>query len=192
MVFTIDKIKDKNHKCLGRQNKCGIYKILNTQNNKIYIGSSKNILQRWRNHIRELESNSHKNMFLQEDWNKYGSNQFVFEILEECSEEERYIVEQNFLDDLFPYYRSGNGYNISEKSTQRNETNVRLFKPPTDSLEDYYMVKVKGCRPYLMDGEHCRTTSREDLSDECYAIQSYELIRQDIIEQCGYDDWEWD
>ena len=72
MVFTADKILDKKHRCLGKRNKCGVYKITNIKNKKIYIGSSKNILQRWKNHIRELESTSHKNMFLQEDWDEYG------------------------------------------------------------------------------------------------------------------------
>ena len=126
-------------------------------------------------------------MFLQEDWNEYQKNNFVFEILEECLEEERYIKEQKYLDDLHPYYRSGNGYNISEKSTQRNEYNVRLFNPK-DSFDDYYTVKTKGCRGYVMDGEHCRNTSREELEDECYALKTYEELREYILSSNGYDD----
>lgn len=190
--YRIYEILDKKHRCFGKFKKCGVYKITNIINGKIYIGSSKSILQRWRNHIRELELNKHKNMFLQSDWNKYGNKNFIFEILEECDEDERYTVEQEYLNKLLPFYRNENGYNISEISTQRNETTVRLFKPPYDCLDDYYMVKAKGCKPYLMDGEYCRKTSREDLERECYARRGYDQVRQDIIEQCGYDDWEWD
>lgn len=188
--FTVDTILDKKHKCLCNRKKCGVYKITNIINNKIYIGSSKSILQRWKNHIRELELNIHGNMFLQSDWKQYGKENFIFEVLEECDEDERYIVEQKYLDELLPFYRSNNGYNISEKSTQRNETNVRLFKPE-NPVDDYFMVKAKGCRPYIMDGEHCRTTSREKLEDECYALQTYEQLRSYILYSNGYDD-DWD
>ena len=189
--YTVDEIIDNKHRCLGRYKKCGVYKITNLANNKIYIGSSKTILRRWRNHIRELNDNKHKNLFLQEDWNKYGKENFVFEILEECFESNRYEIEQKYLDELFPFYRSGNGYNISEKSTQRNECNVRLFNPKDG--ENYYIVKAKGCKRYIkLDKMHCDNTSREDLQEECISLDSYCDIRSDIIEQCGYDSWEWD
>lgn len=188
--YTVDKIIDKTHKCLGCLKRCGVYKITNIVNNKMYIGSSKNILQRWKNHIRELESNSHNNMFLQEDWNEYGKDNFLFEILEECLEEERYTREQEYFDSLHPYYRSGNGYNISEKSTQRNETRVRLFR--STPFGDYYKAKAKGCRPFIMDKDYCDSTSREELEEACYSLENYYNIRADVIEQCGEDDWEWD
>lgn len=185
--YTVYKIIDKKHRCLGSRNKCGVYKITNIQNKKFYIGSSKTILQRWRNHIRELESNTHKNMFLQADWNEYGKDNFIFEILEECAESDRYQIEQQYLDKFMPFYRSEKGYNISEKSTQRNESNVRLFQSKETS-DDYYIVKVKGCKPYVMDGEHCRNTSREDLKDECYALKTFDEIRRYMLEANGYDD----
>ena len=53
---------------------CGVYKIVNTVNGKIYIGSSKNIDRRWNEHIRVLELNAHNNQHLQNAWNKYGKN----------------------------------------------------------------------------------------------------------------------
>lgn len=190
-LFTVDKILDKKQKCFGNKTKCGVYQITNISNNKIYIGSSKNILQRWKNHIRELELNVHKNMFLQTDWNNFGKNNFVFEILEECSIKNRYEVEQKYLNELFPFYRNENGYNIAEKSTQRNETDVRLFSQKNECLEDYYIVKAKGCRSHLMDGEHCRTTTREQLNDECHALDTFYQIASYIKEQNGSDDWEW-
>lgn len=186
--YTVDEIL--NNKCLGKHKRCGVYKITNIVNKKIYIGSSKSILQRWRNHIRELNYNSHSNMFLQDDWNTYGKYNFIFEILENCSETDRYIVEQKYLNELFPFYRSDNGYNIAEKSTQRNESNVRLFKPER-LTDNYYIVKAKGCKPHVIDGDHCKNTSRDDLENECFNFDTYKRIRHEIIEQCGFDDWEW-
>lgn len=189
-MFTVNQILDKKHKCLGRYKKCGIYKITNIKNNMIYIGSSKSIFQRWRNHIKELENDKHKNYYLQNDWNEYGKDCFVFEILEECFEETRYSVEQKYLNDLMPFYRTGVGYNICEKSTERNESNVRFFKPK-DTRDSYFIVKAKGCRPHIMDADYCKSTTKEDLEWQCFCLDTYNQTRNDVVEQCGYDDWEW-
>lgn len=189
-MYAADIILDKKHRCLGRYKVCGVYKITNIKNNKIYIGSSKSILQRWKNHIKELESNKHKNIYLQHDWNEYGKDSFIFEVLKECSENIRYSVEQEYLNSLMPFYRTGNGYNICEKSTERNEINVRFFKPK-DPSDNYYMVKAKGCKPHLMDADHCNSSTKEDLEWECFSLDAYAQIRNDIIEQNGFDDWEW-
>ena len=189
-MYSVDTILDTKHRCLGRNKRCGVYKITNTKNNKIYIGSSKNILQRWRSHIVELESNKHKNIYLQNDWNEYGKCIFMFDILEECDENTRYSIEQEYLNSLMPFYRTGNGYNICEKSTERNETNVRFFKPE-NPMDNYFIVKAKGCKKHLMDADHCKTSTKEDLEWECLALDTYYQIKSDIIEQNGFDDWEW-
>lgn len=60
----------------------GIYKIKNTINNFSYIGSSKDIKRRFRNHKYFLRANKHGSIYLQRSWNKYGENNFIFEILE--------------------------------------------------------------------------------------------------------------
>lgn len=189
-MYTVDMILDKKHRCFGNRIICGVYKITNIKNNKIYIGSSKHILQRWKNHVRELNKKKHKNFYLQNDWIEYGENCFVFDILEECSECNRYSIEQKYLNELMPFYRTENGYNICEKSTDRNESNVRFFKPK-NPLDNYYIVKTKGCASHLMDGYHCKTTTKEDLEWECFCLDMYNQVKADIIEQNGFDDWEW-
>lgn len=60
----------------------GVYIIRNIVTGKYYVGSSVNIENRWAGHIKSLESNSHNNQYLQNAWNKYGKDNFVFEILE--------------------------------------------------------------------------------------------------------------
>lgn len=192
--YTVDEIM--NSRCFGNNKICGIYKITCLKNNKIYIGSSKTMLIRWRNHIKLLNSGKHTNMFLQEDWDECGKDHFIFEVLEMCAESDRYNIEQKYLDKLFPFYRNGTGYNIAEKSTSRNETNVRLFKPKVDDvglpIGDYYTVVTKGCKPRVLDGEHCRYTSREDLEWECFCLDETDRIMHNIL--CGsggYDSWEW-
>lgn len=92
---------------------CGVYKIINTVNEKIYIGSSKDINRRWSEHIRALELNAHINQHLQNAWNKYGRKSFKFEIIEQCDEKHQYEREQYYIDLYKPF--QDNGYNIVQK-----------------------------------------------------------------------------
>ena len=43
----------------------GIYMIKNLKNDNIYIGQSKNIEKRWKEHIKELNGNYHPNKKMQ-------------------------------------------------------------------------------------------------------------------------------
>src|SRR6266700_6394202 len=60
----------------------GIYRITCIVTKKIYIGSAINLRARWQNHCAYLRQNKHHNPKLQNAWNKYGPDAFVFEVLE--------------------------------------------------------------------------------------------------------------
>jgi group I intron endonuclease len=60
----------------------GIYWIRNTLNNKKYIGSADDFHIRKNHHFAALGRNNHHNLHLQNAYNKYGGNNFVFEIIE--------------------------------------------------------------------------------------------------------------
>lgn len=92
--------------------KCGIYKIKNIRNNKIYIGKSKDINHRISDHKSSLRKNSHRNKYLQRSYNKYGINCFEFSIIELCEEsllEEKEIFYIKELNSKAP-----NGYNLTD------------------------------------------------------------------------------
>jgi group I intron endonuclease len=82
----------------------GVYKILNTYNNKFYIGSAKNFKKRFYHHVSLLNKNKHSNSYLQNSWNKYGQGNFKIEIVEECDAEDRLKLEQYYIDSLLPSY----------------------------------------------------------------------------------------
>lgn len=74
---------------VGDTDKCGIYKITNTLNDKSYVGQSVSIKERWRQHIKRgcgAEAPTRNKLYsaMLEDgvWN------FSFELLEECPREE--------------------------------------------------------------------------------------------------------
>lgn len=58
----------------------GIYAIFGP-NDKVYVGQSVNIANRWREHKRKLGRGTHHCKPLQAAWNKYGSAVFRFEVL---------------------------------------------------------------------------------------------------------------
>lgn len=64
----------------------GIYKIINVVNNKFYIGSAVNFSRRKTRHFSELRTNKHNNSKLQNAWNKYGEDAFVFAVVEEIKD----------------------------------------------------------------------------------------------------------
>jgi group I intron endonuclease len=90
----------------------GVYKIVNIINNKLYIGSSVDIKARWKySHLKPLRENRHCNILLQRAWNKYGEDNFKFEVMHYCFKEELLIIEQTYMD----IYNSANpryGYNL--------------------------------------------------------------------------------
>ncbi len=84
--------------------KCGIYSIINVVNNKKYIGSSKNLYNRLHEHYHNLKHNKAHNSYLQNSWNKYGEDNFIYEIICFCELKEQFIKEQYYLDLYNPEY----------------------------------------------------------------------------------------
>ena len=70
------------------ENIIGVYKITNTATGNFYIGSSKNIKNRWANHKCPSTWKKCPNKPMYNDMQKYGTNKFVFEILEVVEPEE--------------------------------------------------------------------------------------------------------
>lgn len=106
-------------------NMIGIYKIRNIVNNKIYVGSThKSFNMRFKTHINLLNTNKHENSLLQNAWNKYGNDCFVFEIIESFDDidvkvllslEGYYIIQYNSLNRKY-------GYNICSVGKSRYGT----------------------------------------------------------------------
>lgn len=87
----------------------GIYKITNKINGKVYIGQSIHIERRWKEHCRQST-----NSVISDAIKQYGKENFIFEVIEECNQEELNEKEEYYIQ----LYNSivPNGYNVTEIS----------------------------------------------------------------------------
>lgn len=95
---------------------CGIYKITNIQNQHCYIGQSRNIENRWKNH-QIAAHNPNDDCYeypLYRAFRKYGIENFKFEIIEKCSIDILNEREQYWINYYKPEYNQtiGEYYNI--------------------------------------------------------------------------------
>jgi hypothetical protein len=102
----------------------GVYQVRNTANAKILVGSSANLPGILNRHRAQLEMGVHRNLALQEDWNKLGPNVFEFETLDTLKprddpgydpSDDLRVLEEMWLEKLAPF--GERGYNAIPKRT---------------------------------------------------------------------------
>ena len=105
-----------------RKKPAGIFQVKNTANGKVLLGSSLNLEGPLNSHKFMLSTGSHRNAALQKDWNEFGEEQFVFEILEVVKvtddpnfnlEDELTLLEQIWIEKLEPF--GERGYNTEKR-----------------------------------------------------------------------------
>ena len=107
--------------------KSGIYYIRNIVTNEYYIGQSMNLNRRLEAHFIRLEKNTHTNKKLQKSFNKYGSDNFEFNV---CV-----YAPLQALDSLEEYYTNKydaieNGFNPYHRGVNRkvwNDTSPKAY-----------------------------------------------------------------
>lgn len=82
----------------------GIYRILNKINGNCYIGSSLNVEKRYKHHLSTLRHNSSRCSILQKAFNKYGEDNFEFQVILCCKPEYRLYYEQQLIRELNSQY----------------------------------------------------------------------------------------
>ena len=81
-------------------------------NGKCYVGSAISIENRCYFHKNKLNRNIHSNKYLQDAWNKYGSKNFEFSVLEYVEDKTKLLEREQFWLDNSQCYDRLVGYNI--------------------------------------------------------------------------------
>ena len=88
----------------------GIYAIRNKITGCAYIGQSVvSIENRWSSHIAVLKKGKHTNKFLQDDWDKYGIDNYEFIILEEVDDKSK--IDEREIYWIVKYKEDGKAFN---------------------------------------------------------------------------------
>jgi group I intron endonuclease len=117
----------------------GIYIITCTPTGKIYIGSSVNIRVRCSEHRTILRKGNHHSRHFQNAWNKYGEENFVFEVLQPCDKSDLITFEQWYLDTLCPFGKRG--FNIAKDAkapTRGMEVSIETRKKLSESTKAFW------------------------------------------------------
>jgi group I intron endonuclease len=130
-----------------RQPISGVYKIVCVKNNKIYIGSSVDIINRWWDHKARLRSDKHANQYLQHAWNKYGEANFLFDIVEICGEERRIDREQYWMGETRCHIKQS-GFNISKEAAGSDSMAKEYVVTQPDGKEVTVRNLTKFCRSH--------------------------------------------
>lgn len=127
---------------MKKKGNSGVYIIQNTIDQKIYIGASVDMYNRLCQHKWQLRTNKHTNNHLQSSYNKYGEENFIFDVLEECDEKFIYSQE-NYWCNLLQSHNRKHGYNVDPtapegKQAVSNETKFKMsMSAPKRSILAY-------------------------------------------------------
>jgi group I intron endonuclease len=123
----------------GECHMTGIYAIENIATGEVYVDQSRNIPNRYQQHLSMLECGEHHSIKLQKAYNSVGAVGFMLKILELCDESELDRKEQEWIQKLDAYDK---GYNM------RNQTgmvfNLDSFYPRVaDTLHKQFRTTCK-------------------------------------------------
>jgi len=124
---------------------CGIYRIYNKLNGDFYIGQSIRLFARRDSHFYDLKRNKSSSIHLQSAWNKYGGENFIFEILLFCDPNDLTYYEQLLVDNWNPKYNICKECVDSRKGLRKkNSTIEKIYLKRFNRSYENYCVTTFG------------------------------------------------
>ena len=157
----------------------GVYKITNTVTGDFYIGSSKNVKERWRNHKKPSRWKECPNNQLYLDMQKYGVDKFDFQILAEVEIEHLKEKEQQFIETLKPTY---NNYRAKGLDVERRKESQRKYRQSDKGKESQRKANKKYRKSDKGKETHKKANNKYYKSDK-----GKESQRKYNIQLCSYN-----
>lgn len=171
-----------------------IYVIQNKITQRIYIGqtSEQIVEKRWNSHIKELKRNVHGNDFLQNSWNKYGEESFIFFVIQKISEDnyDELIKKLNCLEiiyiSIFKAKYNENGFNIRDggqnskldEITKRKISEKKKGKMHTEETKKKISYALKGENNPFYNKNHTTITRNKISKSNIGKTRTNEMIEK--------------
>ena len=122
----------------------GVYKITNTITNDFYIGSSKDVKNRWVKHKSPSTWNE-KNNPMYQDMQKYGVDKFDFQMLAQLEPEQLKEAEQEFIEKLQPTYNNRRAKGLDIEKYKKSQ---KKYQKKYHQTKEYKEDHKKRCKKY--------------------------------------------
>lgn len=174
----------------------GIYVIRNLQNGKVYVGKSKNIYIRLKQHITLLNTkDKNENRYLINAWHKYGKDNFDYYVIEyfDFDESKLKIRELYWMDSLNSLNRD-HGYNLRKDTDTKCDVSgdtrekcrlaqIKRYKDPEERKKSSEASKKFWKeRPELKKG----MIEKVKKANRLYRIGKFDKITDELIEIFEY------
>lgn len=151
----------------------GIYAIKNIQKGKMYIGQSIDIKARWRQHLKNLRKNTHIAKYLQNSFNKYGENSFIYGVIEYCTKEKLNEREYYWINYYNTFIKGYNQTIPNPKTGKRTYTSEQLIQHAINGKNQWDRLSKKE----KLDRLNLLVQNRPDVS------KSISLYNKDTFEK---------
>lgn len=167
----------------------GVYMFRNTVNGKVYVGQSKYLRARYREHKATLLNGTHHNEYFQKAVNKYGFDAFEYTVLVRCPVDDLDRLEAYYIN-LYDSRNDEKGYNIreagndsalpdetKEKIRQSNRGHNNKLTP--SQVEEIKLRRLEGVRCYELATEYGVKVSTINKITTC---KNWSYVRSDLNE----------
>lgn len=175
-----------------------IYQIRNLVNNKFYIGSTQHSFNKRKGeHLAELRKNYHFNKHLQKSWNKYGEENFKFEVIEELVFPEDYSKdityehvigrEMYYINLLNPEYnliKEIRGGKLGRLMSDEEKLEIgKRFKGRKHTLESIKKIKEARAKQIFSEDHKRKISKKLKGNKNCLGIKQSEERKQSTREK---------
>jgi group I intron endonuclease len=159
-----------------------LYLIRNVVNNKVYVGQTREKVegQRKRQHFHRLKAGTHQNPYLQAAYNKYGAENFQFELIEVCDS----LEELNNLEEIWIEFYQNNGqcYNLRAGGkvnavSEQTKSRMRIAQNDPKLLE----IRSKTHKGKAKSKDHIQKLRISNIRTKTKKVAKYSSIDDSLL-----------